>query len=82
MNTGRAATKVTVTYYDIVTGAPIGTPQSLTLQPNAFWGLYQPTGGLPSGTRASAIVTTAAGGQVAVICNESNATSFMSYTGQ
>jgi hypothetical protein len=26
-------------------------------------------------------VTTAAGGQVAVICNESNATSFMSYTG-
>jgi len=56
-------------------------PQSLLLQPNAFWGLYQPVGGLPNGVRASAIVSTAAGGQVAVICNESNATSFMSYNG-
>jgi hypothetical protein len=28
------------------------------------------------------VVTTATGGQVAVICNESNATSFMSYTAQ
>ena len=46
------------------------------------WGLYQPTGGLPNGTRASAVVTTSGGGQVAVICNESNATSFMSYSGQ
>jgi hypothetical protein len=81
MNTGTAATMVTVTYYDTITGVQVGTPQSLTLQPNAFWGLYQPTGGLPSGMRASAVVTTAAGGQVAVICNESNATSFMSYTG-
>ncbi len=82
MNTGTAATTVTVTYYDTVTGALVGTPQSLVLQPNAFWGLYQPVGGLPNGMRASAIVTTAAGGQVAVICNESNATSFMSYAGQ
>ena len=82
MNTGAAATLVTVTYYDAVTGTQVGTPQSLTVQPNAIWGLYQPTGGLPAGTRASAIVTTAAGGQVAVICNESNATTFMSYIGQ
>ena len=81
MNTGTAATTVTVTYYDTATGAQIGTPQSLSLQPNAFWDLYQPVGGLPNGMRASAIVTTAVGGQVAVICNESNATTFMSYNG-
>jgi hypothetical protein len=82
MNTGSASTAVTVTYYDAATGLTIGTPQTLTLAPNAFWGLYQPSGGLPNGTRASAVVTTATGGQVAVICNESNATSFMSYTAQ
>jgi hypothetical protein len=82
MNAGSAATTVIVTYYDTRTGASIGTPQSLSLQPNAFWGLYQPAGGLPNGMRASAVVTTAAGGQIAVICNESNATLFMSYTGQ
>ncbi len=82
MNTGAAPTTVTVTYYDPVSGAQVGTPQSLSLQPNAFWGLYQPTGGLPNGTRASAVVTTASGGQVSVICNESSSTSFMSYIGQ
>jgi hypothetical protein len=82
MNTGSAPTTVTVTYYDTTTGAQVGTPQSMSLQPNAFWGLYQPAGGLPNGNRASAIVTTAAGGEVAAICNESNATTFMSYGGQ
>jgi hypothetical protein len=82
MNTGTAATTVTVTYYDAATGAPVGTPQSQLLQPNAFWGLYQPAGGLPSGTRASAVITTSPAGQVAVVCNESNATTFMSYSGQ
>ena len=82
MNTGTAATTVTVTYFDTVTGAQVGTPGSMSLQPNAFWGLYQPTGGLPTGIRASAVVTTAAGGQMAAICNESNATTFMSYEGQ
>ena len=81
MNTGMAATTVTVTYHDTVTGAQVGMPQSLSLQPNAFWGLYQPAGGLPNGMRASAIVTTS-GGQVAVICNEANSTTFMSYSGQ
>ncbi len=81
MNTGTAATTVTVTYYDVATGAQVGTAQSLTVQPNAFWGLYQPAGGLPNGTRAAALVTTGAGGQIAVICNESNANLFMSYTG-
>jgi hypothetical protein len=81
MNTGTATTTVTVTYFDTATGAPVGTPTSKSLAPKAFWGVYQPDSGLPSGTRASAQVTTS-GGTVAVICNESNATSFMSYGGQ
>src|ERR1700674_1633131 len=82
MNTGTAATTVTVTYYDAATGLQVGTVDTLSLQPNAFWGLYQPTGGLPAGERASAVVTTSSGGQVAVICNESNSTTFMSYGAQ
>jgi alpha-tubulin suppressor-like RCC1 family protein len=82
MNTGAVGISVTVTYYDIATGAVLGTPQSHGLAPNAFWGLYQPTGGLPSGARATAVITTSAGGQVAVICNESSSSTFMSYDGQ
>jgi hypothetical protein len=83
MNTGTAATSVTVTYYNATTGAPVGTAQSnAALQPNAFWPVYQPDAGLPAGQRATAVVTTAAGGTVAVICNETNATSFMSYDAQ
>jgi len=81
MNVGSVATTVTVIYFDTVTGVQVGTPQSQLLQPNAFWGLYQPAGGLPNGTRASAQVTTT-GQPVAVICNESNAATFMSYSGQ
>jgi hypothetical protein len=81
MNTGAIGSTVTVTYFDTATGAPIGTPQSKVLPMGAFWGVYQPTGGLPAGSRASAIVT-ASGSTVAVICNEQNATSFMSYDGQ
>jgi hypothetical protein len=82
MNTGSASTAVQVSYYDSSTGAAIGTAQTLVLAPHAFWGLYQPTGGLPAGTRATAVITTASGGQVAVICNESSSTTFMSYDGQ
>jgi photosystem II stability/assembly factor-like uncharacterized protein len=82
MNTGSTATTVAVTYFDAATGAPIGTAQSQMLAPNAFWGLYQPTGGLPLGSRANALVTSNSGATVAVICNEVNATSFMSYDGQ
>jgi hypothetical protein len=82
MNTGTTSTTVTVTYYDTATGAAVGAPQTQTLAPHAFWGLYQPLGGLPSGTRATAVVTTSSGGQVAVICNESSSTTFMSYDGQ
>jgi hypothetical protein len=82
MNTGVGSTAVQVTYYDTATGAAIGTPQAQTLAPHAFWGVYQPTGGLPSGTRATAVITTSSGGQVAVICNESSTTTFMSYDGQ
>jgi hypothetical protein len=82
MNTGSASTTVTVAYYDTVTGAAVGTVQTQTLAPHAFWGLYQPSGGLPSGMRATAVITTSSGGQVAVICNESSTTTFMSYDGQ
>jgi alpha-tubulin suppressor-like RCC1 family protein len=82
MNTGSASTVVQVSYYDAATGATIGTGQLQSLAPHAFWGLYQPTGGLPPGSRATAVVTTSTGGQVAVICNESSATTFMSYNAQ
>jgi alpha-tubulin suppressor-like RCC1 family protein len=82
MNTGIGSIAVQVSYYDTGTGAPIGTAQTQTLAPHAFWGVYQPTGGLPSGTRATAVITTSSGGQVAVICNESSTTTFMSYDGQ
>jgi hypothetical protein len=82
MNTGTGSTTVQVSYFDTSTGAAIGTAQVQTLAPHAFWGLYQPTGGLPTGTRATAVVTTSSGGQVAVICNESSTTTFMSYGGQ
>ena len=81
MNTGTGSTTVTVSYYDAFTGSAIGTPQVQTLAPHAFWGVYQPTGGLPSGTRATGVVNAPAG-QVAVICNESSTTNFMSYAGQ
>lgn len=54
----------------------------MALAPNAFWGVYQPTAGLPAGSVATAVITTTTGGQVAVICNESNASTFMSYDGQ
>ena len=63
MNTGSASTTVTVSYYDAFTGVAIGTAQTQTLAPHAFWGLYQPTGGLPSGTRATAVITTSSGGR-------------------
>jgi hypothetical protein len=82
MNTGTSSTTVQVSYFDTSTGAAIGTAQVQTLAPHAFWGLYQPTGGLPTGTQATAMVTTSSGGQVAVICNESSSTTLMSYNGQ
>jgi streptogramin lyase len=82
MNTGIGSTTVTVNYFNTVTGASVGTTQTQLLAPNAFWGLYQPTGGLPTGQRATAVITTSSGGQVAVICNESSTTTFMSYDGQ
>jgi large repetitive protein len=82
MNTGAGSTTVTVNYYNTATGASVGATQTQTLAANAFWGLYQPAGGLPSGTRATAVVTTSSGGQVAVICNETSPTTFMSYDAQ
>ena len=85
MNTGTSNASLIVYYYDASTGAAVGTPQMHTLAPHAFWGLYQPTNGLPSGKRATAVIIslpTPFLGQVAVICNESSATTFMSYDGQ
>jgi hypothetical protein len=84
MNTGTTATAVTVTYYDTATGAQVGTPFTTgSLAPNAFLGVYQPTAGLPAGRRATAVVTgSSVDAQFAVICNESNSTTFMSYDGQ
>jgi Fibronectin type III domain len=82
MNTGTATTTVTVTYYDTAAGTPVGTAQTMVLAANAFWGVFQPTAGLPAGSVATAVVATSTGGQVAVICNESNAGTFMSYDGQ
>jgi hypothetical protein len=82
MNTGRGATTVTLSYYDADTGAPIGTPQTQTLQSRAFWGPYQPAAGLPAGVRATAILTTSLGGRIAVICNEAGVGMFMSYSAQ
>jgi hypothetical protein len=82
MNTGSSSTSVTVTYFDSVTGVPIGAPKAIVLASHAFWGLYQPTGGLPPGSRSTAVVTTSTGGQIAVICNQTSATTFMSYNAQ
>jgi alpha-tubulin suppressor-like RCC1 family protein len=85
MNTGTSSTTVIVVYFDASTGAAIGTAQTQVLAPYAFWGLYQPTGGLPSGSRATAKVITVPTpffGQIAVICNESGSSTFMSYNGQ
>jgi alpha-tubulin suppressor-like RCC1 family protein len=79
MSTTGTAT-VTVSYYDAATGTPIGTPQTKVVNGRTSWGLYQPTGGLPAGSRATAVVTS--NWSLAVICNESSATSFMSYNGQ
>jgi hypothetical protein len=81
MNTSRSSEMVTVVYYDATTGLQIGNPVQQSLAPNAFWGVYQPDTGLPPGVRATATVSTASLGQVAVICNEHDSL-FMSYGGQ
>jgi hypothetical protein len=84
MNTGTRSTTVQISYYDAFTGVAIGTAQVQTLAPQAFWGLYQPTGGLSSGRRATAVISnqSCCYERVAVIANESSSTTFMSYDGQ
>jgi hypothetical protein len=81
MNTGSSPVTVSVTYFDPVTGQqlPSHLPNTSPLAPHAFRGVYTPDD-LPAGTRASAQVSVS--GTVAVICNESSATSFMSYDAQ
>lgn len=84
MNTGSTTTTVTFVYYDPATGNQIGSSLPTSLQPNAFWGAYSPSSGLPPGHRATAVVTASSGGSIAVICNEANGNGslFMSYDGQ
>lgn len=83
INTGATSTTITVNYYDTATGTPVGTPFSSPLAPNAFLGVYQPAAGLPPGTRATAVVSgSSLDAQFALICNERNPSTFMSYNGQ
>jgi uncharacterized protein YkwD len=81
MNIGSVSTTATLTYYDATSGSPIGAAQVQTIAVNAFWGAFQPTAGLPAGSRATAVITTPSSA-VAVIVNESSATTLMSYEGQ
>jgi hypothetical protein len=87
-NVGSGAATVTIVYTDPNSGAQVGTSPTLTLQPGEFVGVYQGPGGdngVPSGTRAAAVLTVtnaANGGRLAVIVNQQSATSFMSYSGQ
>ena len=83
MNTAAVTAIIKVSYFDASSGSAIGTQQSFSVPPDAFVGLYQPSGGLPAGDRATAqVIISSNGGAVAVITNESNSTSFMSYDGQ
>jgi hypothetical protein len=83
MNTGSTTTQVMVSYFDAASGNPVGIPQvNSALAPNAFWPVYQPAAGLAVGQRATAVVTTPTGASVAVICNQTDPSSFMSYDGQ
>ena len=83
MNTGSTTTHVTVTYYDAATGAALTPTQQTDLAAHAFYGPYQGAPALlPPGQRATAVITTGTGGQIAVICNEQAAYGFMSYDGQ
>jgi len=81
MNTGTSPTTVTVTTYKASDGSLLGA-QTDTLGPHAVWDVYQPSTALPVDTRATAVVSAANGGQVAVVCNEQSASTFMSYDGQ
>jgi hypothetical protein len=81
MNTAASTTMPTLVYYDANTGLPVGVWQTTSLASNAFWGVYQPSGGLPNGQRATGQVFTNAS-SVAVIGNETNPVAFMSFGGQ
>ena len=76
MNTGTAPTTVTLTYYN--GGSPVGSAQVQTIPAKGVWSWYQPTSGLPVGA-GNGRPTTTGGGTIAVICNESNGSTFMSY---
>ena len=79
MNTSAIGASVTIYYYSD-TGAFL-TSKSVMLAGHAFLGEYTPND-LPAGTRATATVGSAPTSPIAVIVNEVNASSFMSYDGQ
>lgn len=84
MNTGTASTTVTLSYFNPLTGAAMGTAPTVTLLPGATAAIYQgdPSKGLAPGASAAATVTASGGGSIVVICNEVGTGVFMSYIGQ
>jgi hypothetical protein len=81
MNTGGLPGDVTIRYFDAASGMLL-TSKTVTIPGQAFRGVYTPDD-LPAGARATATITAPSMmSSVAVIVNESNATSFMSYGGQ
>ena len=81
MNTSAVGANVTIQYFDASTGAALTTKTITLLAGHAFHGEY--TGDdLPAGTRASVTLVSAPTSPIAVIVNEVNASSFMSYDGQ
>ena len=83
MNVTAASETVTLTFYDVNTGAQIGAPVSRVVPAYSFWSWYQgatiPNGGLAPGTRATAVVSGAA--PFTIIVNEVGPNVFMSYGG-
>jgi hypothetical protein len=81
MTTGGLPGDVTIRYFDAASGTML-TSKTVTIPGQAFRGVYTPDD-LAAGTRATASITAPSiMSSVAVIVNESNATSFMSYGGQ
>jgi hypothetical protein len=80
-NTGSATTTVTVTYRN-QDGTVIPITRSLSVAPNAFWGLYQGETGtpLPTNFSGTATITASPAQNLAVIVNETGPGGFLTYT--
>ena len=83
MNTTVSSETLTLTFYDLRTGAQIGSPLTKVVPAYSFWSWYQgatiPNGGLAPGTRATAVVSST--GSFTLIVNEVGPNVFMSYDG-